>query len=159
MNRLLGVSGILAVLGGLVLLVMPTPHIPLLDANRQVLAETERAGYCAGETFWGTSGAGSESAMAECMELSAIVDEIDVRAVQPAFCRAVVVAGYSGTAEDCMTILGGNKLWPTAIGGLTDSWNRRFPYPLDRLTTGGQVQSSNDRTGDRTETDREEGIR
>ena len=159
MNRLLALGGILAVLGGFVLLVIPGPPVPLLDANRQLLAESEQEGYCAGQTFWNTNGGGDEALMAECLSDSPLDDETDLHAVQPAFCRAVVVEGYQGTEENCMSILGGNKLWPTLVGGLTESWNRRFPYPLDSLTTGGQVQPSSDRTGDREETDREEGLR
>jgi hypothetical protein len=161
MNKLLAFCGILAVVGGLVLLVKPVGHIPLLDANRTVLAETERQGYCAGETFWRTQGMGNEGLFAECMDASSIINELDVNSVQPAFCRAVTIEGYAGGTENCMDIVRSQKLWPTMTGGLSDSWNRRFPYPLDRLTAGVVPATNTDesRTGERTETDREEGIR
>jgi hypothetical protein len=161
MNKLLAFCGILAVVGGLVMLVKPVGHIPLLDANRTVLAETQRQGYCAGEAFWRSNGYGNESAFLECMSASTIVNDFDVNAVQPAFCQAVTVEGYAGGVDACMDILRGQKLWPTMTGGLSDSWNRRFPYPLDRLTAGQVPVTNTDesRTGERTETDREEGIR
>jgi hypothetical protein len=162
MNKLLAFGGILAVVGGLVLLVKPVGHIPLLDANRTVLAETQRQGYCAGEAFWRSNGYGNAASFQECMSESTIVNDIDVNAVQPAFCQAVTVEGYAGGVDACLDIVRSQKLWPTMAGGLTDAWNRRFPYPLDRLTAG-QVPTQNSdesRTGDRTETgDREEGIR
>lgn len=160
MNRLLGIGGVLVVLGGLLMLLVPGPPIPLLDANRQVLAESERDGYCAGTVFWNTGGFGDEALMGECLEMSAVNDETNLRTVQPAFCRAVVVEGYSGTAEECEGILGSNKLWPTMTGGLTSDWNRRFPYPLDSLTAGGQSTSNDEsRTGDRDGNEREEPLR
>jgi hypothetical protein len=144
------------------MLVKPVGHIPLLDANRTVLAETQRQGYCAGEAFWRSNGWGDEAAFLECMDASTIVNDIDVNAVQPAFCQAVAIEGYAGGVDMCLDILRGQKLWPTMTGGLSDSWNRRFPYPLDRLTAGVVPTQNSDesRTGDRTETgDREEGIR
>ena len=60
-NKLLSFAGIIVLAGGLFLLTMPVTHIPLLDANRQVLAESEREGWCAGDTYMKTRGGGDES--------------------------------------------------------------------------------------------------
>ena len=161
MNRLLAFGGILAVVGGFFMLVMPVSHIPLLDANRQVLVETERGGFCAGETYYRTRGMGDEKLMAECIETSAIDNEINHRKVQPGFCSGIISAGLPMTPEQCMQIMEVEKFWPTEKGSLSNSWNRRFPYPGELLSSNVPKTGTNDdsRTGDRTETDREEGLR
>ena len=159
MNRLLAVSGILAMLGGLVLLVIPGPPIPLLDANRQLLAESEAEGVCAGQVYYQTRGAGSEAAMSDCISESDFPTEINHRRVQPGFCGGIITAGLPMTVEMCMEIMEREKFWPTLKGGLTNSWNKRFPYPGELLTSNAPQTGGNDRTGDREEADREEGLR
>jgi hypothetical protein len=68
-NKLLAIGGILVIVGGLFLLVNPVTHIPLLDANRAVLAESDADGFCAGQTFMKTRGYGNEAQMNECLDL------------------------------------------------------------------------------------------
>lgn len=154
-NKLLAIAGIGILAGGLVLLIAPVSHIPLLDANRQVLAETEREGFCAGETYMKTRGAGSEPAMTECIETSTIDDEINHRQVQPGFCQGLKSAGLPMEQSECMTIMDEQEFWPTMKGTLTNSWNRRFPYPGDFLTSNVPQTGGDSRTGDRETTDRE----
>ena len=155
MNRLLAFGGILTILGGFILLVMPVGHVPLLDANRQVLVESERGGQCAGETYAKTRGYGSEDAMLDCMASGTIDNSIRHQAVQPAFCRGIIGAGIQIAQEECVKIMGDREFWPTARGSLTNSWNRRFPYPGGLLSSSVPQTGGESRTGDREITERE----
>jgi len=154
-NKLLAVSGIIILTGGLFLLTMPVTHIPLLDANRQVLAESEREGWCAGDTYMKTRGGGDESLMKECIEGSTLDDTINHRIVQRAFCAGIIAAGLAITEEQCMEIMETRKFWPTMKGTLAEAWNKRFPYPGDFLTANVPQTGGESRTGEREETDRE----
>ena len=154
MTKLLAAGGISTVLIGLVLLIMPVGHIPLLDANRAVLVESERGGFCAGDTYAETQGYGSDEAMADCMETNTLDNTIDLTRVQPAFCVGIIQAGLPIEQSECEAIMDGQQYWATAKGQLTNSWNARFPYPLSALGTAA-VQPNQSRTGDRDTNDRE----
>ena len=156
MNKLLAFGGIGTIVVGFILLIMPVSHIPLLDANRQVLAESERSGYCAGEVYAKTRGYGSEPAMVDCKASSTIDDSINHRAVQPAFCRGVIDNGLAVAQDECEAIVAEQEMWPTAKGSLTSSWNNRFPYPGGLLSVNVPQTGGESRTGDRTGNDRDE---
>ena len=145
MNKIMAAGGILALLFGLVILVLPVSRIPLLDANRTILAETERDAYCAGLIYGETRSAGNGRLTAECRSHSDLNDEINWNIVQPAFCRAIKVS-MDVDYNFCLSLMEDRAWWPTKDGQLADSWNRRFPYPGNRLTVG---ESTDSRTGDR----------
>ncbi len=147
MNRLMAIGGILVMLVGLAVLVLPSGRIPLLDANRTILTETEREAYCAGLIYLQTRGQGDAAAAADCRATSAKPDQIDLDAVQSSFCHAVITQ-MNLTHGDCLGIMSAQRFWPTMDGGITNSWNRRFPYP------GGVIVKDTDdsRTGSRTPT-------
>jgi hypothetical protein len=154
MNRLLGFGGILTVVGGLFLLILPVSHIPLLDANRWVLSETEQQGYCAGYVFDGNEP--QEQAAADCRSESSQSTEIDLRVVQRAACQGYASAHSLDATwvNDCEGYLQATRQWPTIDGRLTDAWNRRFPYPLSDIGIPG-APTSESRTGDREGNTRE----
>ena len=154
MNKLLAAFGILVIAGGLFLLVAPVTHIPLLDANRQVLAESERAAFCAGEVLVETQGQGSEAAVAECIATSTTDDTINHRVVQAAFCHGVL-SKYTWSFDECIATVEEQEMWPTMKGTWTNSWNKRFPYPGGGAFVSPQRTGNESRTGDREETDRE----
>lgn len=155
MNRLLAAAGIIIITGGLVLLMAPV-SIPLLDANRQVLAETEQAGYCAGQTLIQSQGRGSEEAMTDCIASSTYNSKIDHQVVQDAFCRGIVVY-YPTTQADCMQTVQDQQIWPTMKGTWTNAWNSRFKYPGGGAFVNPQPTGDESRTGDREGNEREEG--
>lgn len=155
MNRLLAVSGIAVILGGFVMLMLPAT-IPLLDANRELLAESERQGFCAGEVYVQTRGAGDEAAMGDCIATSTLDDARNYERVQPAFCVGLVEAGFEIPVEECIQIMQERQFWPTLKGQLTVSWNRKFPYPLDTFTTAKTGGDPTGRTNDRPTNDRED---
>lgn len=155
MNKLLALGGIGAILVGFFLLVLPVSHIPLLDANRQVLVESERGGICAGNVYMQTRGAGSEEAMADCLSTSTVEDTIDHRRVTPGFCNGLIGAGFPIGLEECLGIMLSRQFWPTATGTLTSAWNKRFPYPGDFLSSNVPQTGGESRTGERETTDRE----
>lgn len=154
MNKLLAALGILVIAGGLFLLVAPVSHIPLLDANRQVLAESERQAYCAGEVMVETQGRGSEEAMADCIASSTVDNEIDHSVVQPAFC-AGILSKYNWSQSECIAAVEEQEIWPTMKGTWTNSWNKRFPYPISKFGRLAEAPEYQSRTGDRETTDRE----
>jgi hypothetical protein len=155
MNKLLGIAGAVVVLGGLAMLLLPVSHIPLLDANRQVLAETEAAGYCAGEVYVAARGMGDEASMKECLAGSGRDTTIDYTKVQPAFCAGIIAKGLAVSPSECMEIMQSRQLWPTANGSLTASWNKRFPFPGDILSANQPTTGDAGRTGDRVDNERE----
>ncbi len=129
---------------------VPQPHVPLLDANRNRLAETYEEGYCSGIAFWRTRGQGNAQQAADCREANSMTEKIDYEVVQLAFCSAVTEEGYQGGTENCITILQTEQLWPTYDGALTASWNDKFPYPGDTFTSTPAGDGVDDgRTGDR----------
>jgi hypothetical protein len=158
MNRLLAAGGIAILVIGFALLVLPVSSIPLLDANRQVLVESAAGGQCAGEVYATTQGQGSEADMAECMA-NAADTAVNWQAVQPAFCRGIIAKGLAISQGDCETIMAERQMWPTAIGTITASWNRRFPYPGDVISSARPITGGESRTGDREGNDREGNIR
>ena len=154
MNKVLAALGILVIAGGLFLLVAPVSHIPLLDANRQVLAESERQAYCAGQVMVESKGQGSEEAMADCIETSTIDNEINHSVVQQAFC-AGILSRYQWNQSECVDQVLAQEIWPTMRGTWTNSWNKRFPYPGGGAFVAPQRTGNESRTGDREGTDRE----
>jgi len=150
MNRMMAIGGILTLVLGLAMLVLPGGRIPLLDANRTILAESERDGYCGGLTYLETRGGGNANSAAKCRAKSSLPDQIDLNSVQPAFCRALR-SSMSMTQTQCMDIMEGRQYWPTKDGSIADSWNRRFPYPGGMMAKQGV---DNSRTGDRDTTER-----
>jgi hypothetical protein len=155
MNRLLAGGGIAALALGLFLLVMPVAHIPLLDANRTVLAESEAEGQCAGNIYAKSRGYGDPDAMKSCLASSNLNPDVDWVAVQPAFCRGVISGGVPVSQDDCLGIMEAREFWPTATGKLTNSWNGRFPYPGGTFSSARPGSGGESRTGDREETERE----
>jgi len=140
-------TGILALLLGLVMLILPVSRIPLLDANRTTLAESEREGYCSGTTYLETRGAGDAEVASGCRSTSSLPDQIDLDQVQPAFCRAIRQE-INITQSNCMNIMAGSRYWPTKDGSIAYQWNRKFPYPGNMIV---QQNSTDSRTGDREE--------
>jgi len=145
-NRLMAIGGILALVVGLVLLVLPVQRIPLLDANRTVLAESEREGYCTGRTYAETRGRGDKNLAGECRAESSLPNVIDWNVVQGAFCRGLIASGFPITQPKCVEIMVAQRFWPTMDGSISASWNRKFPYPGDVIVSGTVDDS---RTGDR----------
>ncbi len=87
MKKFLVFLGIVALLLGAYLVGFKEPgHVPLLDANRQRLAETEAEGWAAGWTFWKTSGTGSDIMAEEKRAETALPTEYDPRKVLHSFC-------------------------------------------------------------------------
>lgn len=155
-NKLLAAGGILAIVGYLFMLVAPVSSVPLLDANRQVLVESEAEAFCAGTVYVDTRGAGSEAAMGECIAESEYPTEADWPKVHGRFCDAIIVKGLNITKDQCIQISEANQYWFTMTGTLTNAWNKRFPYPLSELgvPTQGAIKGES-RTGDRETNDRE----
>lgn len=150
MNRFMAVMGILALLLGLAILILPGGRIPLLDANRTVLAESEREGYCSGSTYGESRGVGNAQVASDCRATSELPDQVDLNEVQPAFCRAL--RNYIPMSQkNCMDIMEGRQYWPTKDGSVADSWNRTFPYPGNIMIN---QNVSDSRTGDRDGIDR-----
>ncbi len=134
------------------LMILPVQRVPMLDANRQLLAETEAQAYCAGSVFLQTRGVGSHAAMQECLDISDKPTDINPEVAQRAFCEGLIGAGYQIEQESCMTIMEGQRYWPLKSGTLTNAWNKRFPYPGNVL---GTEQANESRTGDRDLNERE----
>jgi hypothetical protein len=127
----------------------------LLDANRWVLAETEQQGFCAGYSF--DRNEPQEQAASDCRSESDLSDEINLRVVQRAACQGYATANNQDAVwvNDCEAYLQATRQWPTIDGRLTDSWNRRFPYPLSDIGIPGAPAPSESRTGDREGNTRE----
>lgn len=156
MKKLMAILAPVILVGSLAYMAFAQPKIPLLDANRTVLAETYLEAFCAGDAFLKTRGNGNDALAADCRELheGRHDDEPDYERVQSAFCMGIVMAGWPGYVGDCVSLLQEQKLWPTLDGALTNTWNRRFPYPLEGSITDVEQQSDS-RTGDRENNDRE----
>ncbi len=152
-NKFLTVLGIFVIVAGFAMLVLPVSRIPLLDANRQVLAESEREGYCAGVTYAETSGAGDRATARACRSENPRSNEINLAVTQRAFCQGLVWGGFSITLQACISVVPSNRLWPTMDGSITNAWNGRFPYPGDMIASAQLDDES--RTGDRNENVRE----
>lgn len=153
-HRILAWTGIAAIVIGFVMMVLPVARIPLLDANRQVLAESEREGYCAGETYITSRGMGDKRAAKDCRAHSTRSPEINLETTQAAFCSGLIANGFPITHSKCVTIMVSNRMWPTMDGSIANSWNRRFPYPGDMIITA--KESDDGRVGSRSNTERED---
>ena len=151
LNKLMAATGIIVLIFGLVMIALPVARIPLLDANRTILAETAKESYCAGSTYMKTAGAGQKDIAAECREESSKIDDIDYTVVVDDFCRGAIDGGLRMLQNDCTSIVYDRTFWPTMDGAITNEWNRRFPYPGDLLV----VNKEQGRTGDRTGPERE----
>ena len=128
----------------------PVGHVPPYDANLLRLAESKLQGYCAGETFWQVQ-TGDAALAAGCRKKRAdeMTDVSNLAAVQPAFCQAIVVAGWEGDVPSCLGIMASYKYWPTYDGTLTDQWNRARPYPQPAIS--GDTDEGGSRTGGRSQ--------
>ncbi len=74
--------------------------------------------------------------------------DVDLQAVQPAFCQAIVNGGYTNGVNGCLKVVTLNQYWPTYDGGITQSWSRKFPYPGDLILQDTPTDNTG-RTGDR----------
>ena len=150
MRKLLATLGILAVLGWGAALFVDWP-VPLVDRNRQPLAQTAAEGYCAGQVFVNTRGYGSTERMADCLGTTEKSTEKDLTVVQLEFCKALYdTVNYP--QSECMSIMKERKYWPTLEGTITSAWDKHFPYPGgDALESGANNGS---RTGDRDPNER-----
>jgi hypothetical protein len=145
--RKLAVLAAATILFGFIYVIRDVGHVPLFDANIQRLAETVQEGYCAGVTFWTHGGEPNPTTAQECRDTSQRPTDYNLAGVQDAFCYGVVDTGYGGGQELCLTILQNNRYWPTYDGGLTNAWNKAYPYPGDRILV---TQPDDSRTGDRS---------
>lgn len=146
--------GYVAVIVALVMgvFLMVPQEVPLVDANRQLLATSQAEGYCAGKTFGETRGYGDPVRMQDCLEFDVnLPTERDLDEVQNSFCSGLFSAAQF-PVEQCIAAVHSYKLWPTMNGSITDAWNRRFPYPGSNALEAGTQDES--RTGDRDELER-----
>lgn len=148
-NKFLGFLGMLAIVGGMVFMLAPPGHIPPFDANRTRLVETIPEAQCAAQMFLESQGYGyaNEEPMKECLDGES--GEPAMPDVPRTWC-ATIAPNFDMTTPECVEILEGRELWPTYKGGLTNRWNKRFPYP------GGTLKPSDGRAGSRDQADREE---
>lgn len=141
MKKLLLLAGVvtIAITFAFSYIVSPPP-LPLLDANRQVLAESVVEGYCSGVYLI------TRSPVVACWE-----EEADrgthrnLSQVVTGFCFGIVEAGWDGTTYDCQQIMADNLYWPLLSGGITNSWSARYAYPLDRFAEN--IKPDESRTG------------
>jgi hypothetical protein len=152
LNKFMAAAGIIVLVFGLVMIALPVARIPLLDANRTILAESAKESYCAGVTYMKTAGAGQKDIAAECREESSKTDKIDYTVVVDEFCRGAIAGGLRMLQKDCTSIVYDRTFWPTMDGAITNEWNRKFPYPGNLLVVDNE---SSGRTGDRTGPERE----
>ena len=149
-RKLLTFAGVVTVALGLAYVAWPVGHIPPYDANLVRLAESSLQGYCAGEAFWRSGGAGSASLAGQCRgRLAGKRSNVpNLNAVPGAFCAAIIAEGWEGDQPSCLSIMSDNQYWPTYDGAITDQWNRARGYPLKAISVGGKPESES-RTGDR----------
>ena len=148
MKKLLLFAGVatLALTFAFAYVVSPPPP-PMLDANRQPIATTGALGYCVGVNL--INGA----PIADCLEVEhSRGTSFDLQVVINHFCLGAVDAGWGGSHQDCKNIMQEPLYWPLVHGGITNSWNARYPYPLDRFTEN--IQPDLSRTGQREGVDR-----
>ena len=149
--RFLLVLGVVAVLlFGFAGFILAPGHVPLLDANRQRLAETYQEGWASGFTYMQTGGDGSASIAAEARDSHPEFNQdYNPTIVVAAFCTGAVVGGFSGNMQtDCIDVINELRWWPTYDGQLTFAWNDAFPYPLGALGEA-PPEDSGGRTGGR----------
>mgnify|MGYP001587881744 FL=1 len=150
-RKLLALAGVATIALGLAYVSWPVGHIPPYDANLVRLAESNLQGYCSGEAFWRSGGAGSARLAGDCRTRLAgkRSNKPDLMAVPAAFCAAIVKEGWEGTQPDCLSIMFDNQYWPTYDGAITAEWNRARPYPRPLISTTPGSQGNGSRTGDR----------
>jgi len=148
MKKLLLLAGVVIVAAAItVSFVLAPPTPPPLDARHQVLADSAREGYCAGVVQL-TYGKPTASLAEACrIEHPNMDGSSNLYAVVPAFCQGAIDTAWPGTPEECAGIMADNRYWPLYDGGVTDSWNEKYPYPLDRFDVA--VVPDNSRTGER----------
>ncbi len=156
MRRLLAIGGVLAVLVGGLYVGRPQGHVPPFDADLRRLAESEIEGYCSGLVYWTTRGQGNAAEAKACRSAEDKGTEVDLRAVQMAFCQGAREGGFPGdVVTDCLLVLQAVELWPTYDGQLTDAWSRAYPYPypddFEAVPTDGDRPQPGSRTGPREE--------
>ena len=120
--------------------IVSPPEPPLLDANRQPLAETQAEGYCSGIYLM------TQAPVAQCWNEN--VHRGAVRSlgnVQFSFCTGIIDGGWDRTHFECKEIMADQLYWPLLAGGITNSWNARYAYPLDRFTDN--IKPDESRTG------------
>lgn len=148
-----------AVVVSLAYLAMPQGHIPMLDANRWVLAETELQGYCAGFVFVESGGQNERDARkaksCRVEKADVYVDRFDLDAVITGFCAAIN-EGFGMDPDECRGITAQNRIWPLYDGGFTTDWNETWVYPGDESLARRPVDG---RVGDRETIEREENER
>lgn len=150
MKKLMALGAIAVLVGSLAYMIFATPAIPLLDANRNVLAESARQGFCAGQAF--RQNQPNAGGVQECMkEATYKADDTNLEVVQINACEGVGTP--AADLEACAQWLKDNQYWVTMEAQLTNAWNGTFPYPL----SGNIMTRENDqsRTGDRDENSRE----
>lgn len=144
MNRFLAVCGvIILVMGAWVLLRDPGP-IPLLDANRRILADNPATAYCSG--YYYSAYNPNREEVAGCEERSNYSHEREIGSVVGTFCRGLYDK-YSFPIADCINVVNARQFWPTNDAQITNQWNRRFPWPGDTLKQAKEDVKA--RTGDR----------
>ena len=156
-RKLLTFAGVVTVALGLTYVAWPVGHIPPYDANLVRLAESSLQGYCAGEAFWRSGGAGSGRLAGECRKrLAGKRSNVpNLNAVPGAFCSAIVNEGWEGDQPSCLSIMSDNQYWPTYDGAITDQWNRARPYPRPLISTTAGPKSDGARTGNRNGNERQ----
>jgi hypothetical protein len=133
MIKLLGFLGIALVLVLASLLVRDPGYIPPFDANRTQLVDSEAGAECAGTLFpkaGGMEGYPDYSEMQACIAASDRPTEPYLAIVQSTWCTAFVATDtWPGDVDMCMSIVEGERFWPTMKAGMTNAWNKTFVYP------------------------------
>lgn len=145
----LAMGAIVSMALGLFMLVGPAGRVPLMDGNRVLLAETSAEGYCAAEAHFKQF---SQMSFDDCVAESSRPHDVEITEVLASFCAGVVDQGWPGTRDECKTVVEAGQLWPTREwtprGWISNTWNRRFPYPGSLVGVGAQ-NTDNSRTGER----------
>ncbi len=148
MKKLLLLAGVvtLALTFAFAYIIAP-PLPPMLDANRQPIATSVVEAYCVGVNLI------NQSPIGACLEAEAgRGTNVNLQQVVSGFCFGAVDAGWGGSYQDCRNIMEEQLYWPLLHGGITNSWNARYPYPLDRFTEN--IGPDLSRTGQREGADR-----
>ncbi len=98
-------------------------------------------------SYWRNNGEANAERAADCRKDTQRSDDVDLSTVVNHFCRAVKDEGFMGAVSDCEGIIASRRWWPTYDGGLTDAFNKAYPYPGDRLLQ--PPPADNSRPGDR----------
>jgi hypothetical protein len=131
--RKLALIALIAIAGGAFYLIRDVGHIPLFDANLQVLAESEVEGYCAGFVADRFNKPHDKPA-ADCRAANAdLSDAVNYTTVQKSGCLGYAKATNkpSDWVTGCTSWMQREKFWPTRDGRITNNWSPTAPYPLD----------------------------